>query len=626
MAFDDDDFTTDSATVTTLQYERHTEALRNKQRELDRQLADLDLGDRVSREDASSVASSAHAANPSAPSYPPPPHEAYGYPPPHHYNPYYPPPPPGPYPNPYARSTPPPSQPAAPSGGGNDYLVKLLQSKEEELKGLRLQLQSAQSTLQAQSVEIALLQSKAEQSKKEMETQRQLIILQTEQSFASKLAAAKQEWEMQHTAQAERTKRDMEQKHETQTQQLQKQWEQTMAAAVGAAAVQQQQQQQQPTTTTGSSTSAANANDSDGSAKTTNTPKYDKAMPLYVPSDLSLLSGTEASTPTTTNNRPWKADKDYMATMAASTSEQDYGFEKVEKSTNDKETSVDGSPWNSGASSSKETDDESDTFDTKPPFVEPHMTVRKQPFATAVDQGFKGTSDRMEPKYVTEEELEEDEPLEPSDEKSLGQTVASSTYGEDRQKVVNKSLLDPYGDKGTYTGVVLRSTGMPHGLGRMIYEEDGRIYEGDWRHGRWHGYGRATFSNGDSYEGEYKFDQRHGRGVYRWHDGRIYDGQFSEDKRHGNGVFTWPDGAVYDGAFVNGQRDGHGRYTFADGGQYDGGWKDGRYDGYGSCTWEDGRQYRGEWRAGMAHGRGTETYPNGSIRHEGQWIDDEPVR
>lgn len=53
------------------------------------------------------------------------------------------------------------------------------------------------------------------------------------------------------------------------------------------------------------------------------------------------------------------------------------------------------------------------------------------------------------------------------------------------------------------------------------------------RHGRWHGYGRASFSNGDSYEGEYKFDQRHGRGVYKWHDGRVYDGMFSEDKRHG---------------------------------------------------------------------------------------------
>ena len=36
-------------------------------------------------------------------------------------------------------------------------------------------------------------------------------------------------------------------------------------------------------------------------------------------------------------------------------------------------------------------------------------------------------------------------------------------------------------------------------------------FEGDWRHRRWHGYGRASFSNGDSYEGEYKFDQRHSR-------------------------------------------------------------------------------------------------------------------
>lgn len=104
---------------------------------------------------------------------------------------------------------------------------------------------------------------------------------------------------------------------------------------------------------------------------------------------------------------------------------------------------------------------------------------------------------------------------------------------------------------------------------------------------------------------------------------------------------------------------------FADGGQYEGSWQAGRYSGFGTCTWEgmfvcvcvlwlvacflfvlkcagspnhkllcvcvlcvrvDGRRYRGEWRNGMAHGRGTETYPNGAIRHEGQWVDDEPVR
>mmetsp|Transcript_28536 Transcript_28536/g.47229 ORF Transcript_28536/g.47229 Transcript_28536/m.47229 type:complete len:872 (+) Transcript_28536:251-2866(+) len=209
---------------------------------------------------------------------------------------------------------------------------------------------------------------------------------------------------------------------------------------------------------------------------------------------------------------------------------------------------------------------------------------------------------------------------------SYGNTVASSTYGEDRQKVVSQTLLDPYGDKGRYSGVVLRSTGMPHGLGRMVYEDDGRTYEGDWRHGRWHGYGRATFANGDSYEGEYRFDQRHGRGKYCWSDGRIYDGEFSEDKRHGKGTFQWPDGATYEGDFHQGQREGHGRYTFSDGGYYTGSWIDGRYEGFGECHWEDGRKYKGEWRAGMAHGQGVETYPDGRIRHDGQWIDDEPIR
>ena len=109
-------------------------------------------------------------------------------------------------------------------------------------------------------------------------------------------------------------------------------------------------------------------------------------------------------------------------------------------------------------------------------------------------------SDVFQPKYVAEDEKNKEAaaaaggmsnaggvgigPEQPpellTDEGSLGNTVASSTYGEDRQKVVKQPLLDPYGDKGIYTGVVLRSTGMPHGLGRMVYEEDGRIYEGDW--------------------------------------------------------------------------------------------------------------------------------------------------
>lgn len=86
------------------------------------------------------------------------------------------------------------------------------------------------------------------------------------------------------------------------------------------------------------------------------------------------------------------------------------------------------------------------------------------------------------------------------------------------------------------------------------------------RYGRWHGFGCASFTNGDRYEGEYKFDQRHGKGTYEYHNGEIYEGEFLEDKRHGKGKLTWPNGKIYIGDFVNGkQKEGHGKYIFADG-------------------------------------------------------------
>jgi MORN repeat len=97
--------------------------------------------------------------------------------------------------------------------------------------------------------------------------------------------------------------------------------------------------------------------------------------------------------------------------------------------------------------------------------------------------------------------------------------------------------------------------------------------------------------------------------------------------------------------FSNGQRQGNGTYKFSDGGRYEGSWWDGRYSGFGICAWEDGRCYKGyvlciqlsdslmrwwamhyrEWLNGMAHGKGVETFPDGTIRHDGQWVEDEPV-
>ena len=186
-----------------------------------------------------------------------------------------------------------------------------------------------------------------------------------------------------------------------------------------------------------------------------------------------------------------------------------------------------------------------------------------------------------------------------------------------------KALEDPYGDKGQYTGMLVRKK--PHGQGTMQYE-DGRCYTGDFKFGRWHGNGRALFSNGDLYVGEYDMDQRHGKGRYEWEDGRMYDGNFHRDQRQGTGTYSWADGALYTGDFFAGQRHGHGTYKFVDGSLYIGEWRSGKYHGVGECKWADSRCYRGEWENGRAHGYGKETRPDGTIRHDGEWKNDRPIR
>jgi hypothetical protein len=191
------------------------------------------------------------------------------------------------------------------------------------------------------------------------------------------------------------------------------------------------------------------------------------------------------------------------------------------------------------------------------------------------------------------------------------------------RQVQNMMIRDPYGDEGRYTGVVM--DGRPHGRGTMHYI-DGRSYAGDWKLGRWCGQGRATFVNGDIYVGQYERDQRHGYGRYEWADGRVYDGGFRRDNRNGSGTYSWPDGSSYTGEFLNGHRHGQGTYQFADGSIYTGEWKNGKYHGHGECVWADGRTYRGDWQEGKAHGYGVEHRPDGSIRHEGEWKKDRPVR
>lgn len=127
-----------------------------------------------------------------------------------------------------------------------------------------------------------------------------------------------------------------------------------------------------------------------------------------------------------------------------------------------------------------------------------------------------------------------------------------SSFAEGLEEVSGLKLGDSYGERGHYTGMILRSTRMPHGQGTMVYSV-GRQYKGEWRYGRWHGYGIAKFENGDKYLGHYNESSRHGQGRYEWASGRCYEGSFKNNKRHGHGRQVDADGMVYEGLFENGK-------------------------------------------------------------------------
>lgn len=49
-------------------------------------------------------------------------------------------------------------------------------------------------------------------------------------------------------------------------------------------------------------------------------------------------------------------------------------------------------------------------------------------------------------------------------------------------------------------------------------------------------------------------------GIYIWNDGRVYQGQYKDDKKHGFGIYTWADGRCYEGYWYRGKQHGVGTY------------------------------------------------------------------
>lgn len=117
-----------------------------------------------------------------------------------------------------------------------------------------------------------------------------------------------------------------------------------------------------------------------------------------------------------------------------------------------------------------------------------------------------------------------------------------------------KSFRDPclqWKHKGNetckYVGDYQR--GVFHGKG-CFSTTDGRKYDGEWKNGKQHGYGKAvlmaTYQHGDS---KRMFIGKHGS-LYK---PKMYEGEWKDGTWHGQGKLTFLDGSERSGVFVNGR-------------------------------------------------------------------------
>ena len=82
---------------------------------------------------------------------------------------------------------------------------------------------------------------------------------------------------------------------------------------------------------------------------------------------------------------------------------------------------------------------------------------------------------------------------------------------------------------------------------------------------------------------------------------------------------------LYKGSFVDDKIEGFGTYVWPSGEEYEGDYKANRRNGKGTYHYPDGSKYKGEFLNDQKHGQGCLTDLDGSILHNGEWKDDDPV-
>lgn len=173
----------------------------------------------------------------------------------------------------------------------------------------------------------------------------------------------------------------------------------------------------------------------------------------------------------------------------------------------------------------------------------------------------------------------------------------------------------------------------PHGKGKLTVGNT--VFEGEFLHGKMHGFGRLVRAYGDEYEGEFRDNLYHGKGVLisKEHYGLLvqrYEGQFEKGMKSGSGKLLMSSSASYEGGFYQDKFHGKGvlksgprQLSGRNGYSYDGEWDSGKIHGYGTESYPSGARYEGKFYNGRKHGYGKYSgngLTNGGYTYEGQWV------
>ena len=141
-------------------------------------------------------------------------------------------------------------------------------------------------------------------------------------------------------------------------------------------------------------------------------------------------------------------------------------------------------------------------------------------------------------------------------------------------------------------------------------------YVGDFRGGKFHGYGRLevpiSFVAKEVYKGDWLGGMRDGRGTHWNGKGELYIGQWRNNKREGVGTIAYK--------LSRWEEDKYTEFWLKDNTEnYTGEWVNDHYQGQGTFRWENGAKYEGGFFASNKHGYGTYYYQKTGTARQQLW-------